>query len=110
MYKIFTNKFYYGEFDWAGQEYKSQQLAMITREEFDRAQIILGRKGKPRPQKYRFPFTGIIKCGTCGCMVTAEHKLKKIRKQVKLRHILITTALINLMRSNATKKVLMRKH
>ncbi len=80
MYKIFTNKFYYGEFDWAGQEYKSQQLAMITREEFDRAQIILGRKGKPRPQKYRFPFTGIIKCGTCGCMVTAEHKLKKIKK------------------------------
>lgn len=37
---------------------------------------MLGRKGKARPQKHNFDFTGLIKCGTCGCMITAEEKTK----------------------------------
>lgn len=43
-------------------------------------QEILGRKGKPRSQKHEFSFTGLIRCGECGCMITAEVK-KKIIKQ-----------------------------
>ncbi|MBT3865328.1 recombinase family protein [Candidatus Peregrinibacteria bacterium] len=78
LYRIFTNSFYYGEFIWDGETYQGSHTAMITKEEFDRAQILLGRKGRPRPQKHRFPYTGVIKCGECGCSVTAEHKLKKL--------------------------------
>ena len=47
---------------------------MITLQEFDALQEILGRKGKPRPKTHRFAFTGLIRCGECGCMFTAETK------------------------------------
>ncbi len=81
LYKIFTNSFYYGEFEWDGEWFQGQHHPMVTKEEFDKVQLILGRKGKARPQKHRFAFTGMIKCGTCGCFVTAEHKLKVLKKK-----------------------------
>ena len=38
-------------------------------------QTLLGRKGNPRPQTRQvFPFTGLIRCGECDGMVTAEEK------------------------------------
>jgi len=48
---------------------------MITKQEFDRVQRLLGRNGNPRPQSHAdFAFTGLISCGECGCQVTAEEK------------------------------------
>lgn len=49
---------------------------MISLEEFDRAQLLLGIRGQPRPKTKRLPYTGIIQCGDCGGMVTAEEKIK----------------------------------
>lgn len=81
IYVILTNPFYYGWFEFpkgSGQWYKGSHEPMITEEEFDRVQCLLGRKGKPRPKKRVFPFTGIIRCGECGAMVTAEEKYQMI--------------------------------
>lgn len=50
---------------------------MISAEEYDKIQIILGKKGKPRPKTHDFAFTGLIQCGECGAMITAEDKTKK---------------------------------
>jgi hypothetical protein len=48
---------------------------MITEAEYDRVQTLLGRNGNPRPQSHReFAFIGLIRCGDCGRMVTAEEK------------------------------------
>lgn len=48
---------------------------MITRSEFDRVQLRLGRKNGARPQiRHDFTFTGLIRCGECNRMVTAEEK------------------------------------
>jgi len=52
---------------------------MVTREEFDQVQVILGRKNRPRRKRHEFAFTGIIRCGQCGAMVTAEEKFKLIK-------------------------------
>ena len=52
---------------------------MITMEEFDKAQIILGKRGKPRPISHIFPFTGFIKCGNCGAQITASIKKKYVK-------------------------------
>jgi len=52
---------------------------MITEEEFDKAQIILGNKKKPRSSVHEFAFTGMIKCGQCGCSITADEKKKKVK-------------------------------
>jgi hypothetical protein len=79
IYKIFTNVFYAGILDHLGQYYQGKHEPMITLEEFDRVQILLGRKGKPRPKHHSFAFTGSIRCGVCGCLYTAETKKKIIK-------------------------------
>ena len=78
LYKIFTNPFYYGEYEYSGQLYTNgKHEKMITRSEFDKVQAILGRKGKQRPKTREFAFTGMVRCGECGGMVTAEEKINR---------------------------------
>ncbi len=72
-YKIFTNPFYYGEFEYGGVWYKGSHTPLMPPEEYDKIQLILGRKGKPRPKTHDFAFTGVIKCD-CGAMITATEK------------------------------------
>jgi hypothetical protein len=52
---------------------------MVTLEEFDKAQVILGRRGKPRVAKHEFAFTGLMTCGECGAQITAERKHKQLK-------------------------------
>jgi site-specific DNA recombinase len=77
IYKIFTNLFYAGSFEWEGKTYLGKHEAMITLEEFDRVQRLLGRKGRPRPKRRSFTYTGLIRCGECGLRVTAEEKVNR---------------------------------
>ncbi|MGQ9777901.1 MAG: recombinase family protein [Thermodesulfobacteriota bacterium] len=77
IYQLFSNPFYYGWFEYpagSGNWYQGAHEPMVTVEEYDRVQILLGRKGKPRLKKHKFAFTGLIRCGECGGMVTAEEK------------------------------------
>ncbi len=76
-YYILVRPFYCGEFEFplgSNNHYKGTHVPMITREEFDRVQILLGRKGRPRPQTREFVYRGPIRCGECGGSVTAEEK------------------------------------
>ena len=77
IYRLFTNPFYYGWYKYAGELYKGKHEAMITEDEFDRVQKLLGREGRPRAKEHRFAFTGLMKCGNCGAMITAEEKIKR---------------------------------
>lgn len=77
IYKIFTNLFYCREFEYQGKIWEGSHEPMITKEEFDRVQFLLGRKGRPRPQKHNFPFAGQIRCEECGAMITVEEKWKR---------------------------------
>jgi hypothetical protein len=54
---------------------------MITLEEFDRVQVLLGRKGKPRPKEHFFAFTGFIRCAECGCLYTARQSASLLKRQ-----------------------------
>jgi site-specific DNA recombinase len=73
MYHLFGNPFYTGLIQLRdGRTYPGTHTAMISREEFDRAQDIMGRPTRPKPQKHAFPYTGLITCATCGGCVTAE--------------------------------------
>ena len=81
IYKMFTDPYYYGEFEYpvgSGKFYKGKHQPMITREEFDRVQMLLGRPSRPRPHNRQFSFTGIISCEECGSMITAEEKWQVI--------------------------------
>jgi site-specific DNA recombinase len=88
IYYVLTNPFYYGMFEYprgSGTWYKGAHQPMITEEEFDRIQILLGRKGKPRPKSHIFDFTGMLRCGECGGVITAEEKIKR-PKNGKIHH------------------------
>src|SRR6266705_603849 len=81
IYYILTNPFYYGWFEYpnrSGQWHEGKHERMITVEEYDRVQALLGRKGNPRATSHAFAFTGLIRCGDCGAMVTAEEKYQLI--------------------------------
>lgn len=58
---------------------------MITLDEFDRVQMLMGRKGKPRRKTHDFAFTGFVRCGECGCLYTAETKKKFIKKTGEIK-------------------------
>lgn len=85
FYRVFTNVFYAGVIEYAGIQYQGKHETMITLEEFDRVQALLGRKGKPRPKKHSFAFTGLIRCSECGCLYTAIKKQKFIKSTKTLK-------------------------
>ncbi|MFC1856038.1 recombinase family protein [Thermodesulfobacteriota bacterium] len=81
IYRLFSNPFYAGIIKrksgdqvWEG---KGVHEPMIKLSEFEEAQIILGKKDRPRKKKHEFAYRGVMRCAECGCMVTAEHKFKK---------------------------------
>jgi DNA invertase Pin-like site-specific DNA recombinase len=78
VYKVFTNPFYVGYLRHKQGLYKGCHVPMVTQEEFDRMQELLGRNDRPKSKRYDFPFAGgLIKCGECGCAITAEHKINR---------------------------------
>ena len=80
LYKIFSNPFYKGTMLHEGVNYRGKHTPMVTAEEFERAQILLGRKSFSRTRKHAFNFTGFIRCGECGCLICAQKKYKTIKE------------------------------
>ena len=81
LYRIFTNIFYAGIIEYNGKQKEGKHKAMITLQEFDRIQLLMGRHGKPRYQKHKFAYTGMIRCSECGCLITADLKKKYIKSK-----------------------------
>jgi DNA invertase Pin-like site-specific DNA recombinase len=76
FYKIFTKTFYYGWYKWNNEWVKGNHEPMITEEEYDRVQFLLGRKGRPRPKTHVYAFTGLMRCGNCGAAIIVDEKWK----------------------------------
>jgi len=88
IYRMFADSFYCGTFEYpkrSGNWYHGKHESVITEEEYDKIQILLGRKGRSRPKKHTFTFVGIMRCGECGAMITAEEKIK-IQKNGNIHH------------------------
>jgi DNA invertase Pin-like site-specific DNA recombinase len=77
LYKMFGNVFYTGVIRLrTGETYPGAHPPMVSREEFEKAQELLGRPSRPRPKRHEFPYTGILTCGHCGGAITAEQHIK----------------------------------
>lgn len=79
-YRIFTNPFYYGVMECREGRFLHKYKRLVTEREFDRVQVILGRKDKPRPKTHQFAYSGMIHCRDCTCTITAE-EISKLVKQ-----------------------------
>lgn len=63
IYRIFNNPFYAGWIVHEGEWHPGKHTPIISLEEYDRAQLILGKRGKPRLGVNGYAYTGLIKCG-----------------------------------------------
>lgn len=84
MYNLIRNPFYYGlikrKHDGKEMEYRGAHEPMVTEDEFWRVQKMLGEP-VPRPQTKSFAYTGLMRCGECGAMITAYEKVKPSGKR-----------------------------
>lgn len=85
IYRIFTNPFYAGIIPYKDLFVEGKHPAMVTVEEFDRVQFLLGRKGRPRPKRYEYAYTGQVLCGECTGIISATYKEKLIKKTGTLK-------------------------
>jgi len=82
LYHLLGNPFYMGIIRLeSGATYKGAHRPMVTSEEFERVQMILGRPSKPRPWRHDFAFSGILRCGLCKRPLVGEQHVKRSGKR-----------------------------
>ncbi|WP_406123708.1 recombinase family protein [Streptomyces canus] len=78
VYRILRDPFYAGLIRWDGEIYKGRHKAMVTLDEFKKAQQILDGRTSCSPGRALitrdFAYRGLITCAECGCQYTAEVK------------------------------------
>ncbi len=91
LYRIFNNVRYAGlvpDPHNPGVFYTAAFPAMITPEEYDKVQELLGRTGCIKLTTHKhFVLRGLIRCGECACMVTAEQKVKRYKNGTSKTYI-----------------------
>lgn len=87
---MLVNPFYYGEFQYPegpeGRWYKGAHKPLISRELWDEVQQSRGANKGIWGSK-QFAFRGLINCGQCGAMFTAQEKFKKLKNGEYNRHV-----------------------
>lgn len=83
LYRMFNNVYYTGHIKHEGEIYKGNHPQMISLDDFDRAQIILGERGKPRSGVNAYAYTSLIKCGECGCSILGKTRIKHVKSTGK---------------------------
>ncbi len=86
VYKVLRNPFYAGLIPWAGKIYPGKHEPIVTIDEFERAQAIIRKRGKAKPKTKEFAYTGMIRCGECGMLVTAEDKVNRFGSHYTYYH------------------------
>jgi site-specific DNA recombinase len=86
LYSILSNRRYMGKIphpdypDDPSYDSKGDYEPMITAQEFDRVQSLLGNKTRSKNVSEKFfELKGLLKCGECGCSVTAHVVPKKLK-------------------------------
>jgi hypothetical protein len=73
---VLRKRIYTGDFDWNGNIYRGSHKPLISHELFERVQAKLdGRfQGREKKANRNFTFSGLVKCGHCGCALVGELK------------------------------------
>ena len=75
---LLSNPFYYGHFKYSGEMYEGKHKPIVEKKLFDRVQEVLQLRSNKRHKLENNPqaYCGLLKCGECGCSITAEEKFK----------------------------------
>ena len=75
---MLKNPVYRGKFIWNGIEYEGKHESIVSSSLWFSVQDILGERSVEKPKQFHeFAYTGFMKCGICGCSITAERKKGK---------------------------------
>jgi DNA invertase Pin-like site-specific DNA recombinase len=76
LHQILRRRIYNGLFDYDGTTYQGTHDPLVSMETWNAVQRILdGRKeGQTHSVRLDFPYTGLVRCGHCGCALVAELK------------------------------------
>ena len=69
---MLSNPLYYGVFRYKGEMYEGTHEPIITKKLFDKCREVMLKRGKPKKEEFKFVFRGLMRCGECGRMITAE--------------------------------------
>lgn len=74
IHRFFLNKFYCGLMERDGVVYEGKHKAIIPLTLFKRAEDVLHGRLHPKPKKHFYSARGYLRCGSCGCAITADTK------------------------------------
>lgn len=84
FYKLLHDPFYMGVMSHGGETAAGTHKPMVTREEFAKVQLLLSTKHQSpiaTPERLSFTYRGLIRCGSCGAMVTAKNTVNRYGKR-----------------------------
>lgn len=86
---ILVNPFYTGKFRYDGRLYDGQHPAIISSEEYEKVQSLLGGLHNTRPQKDGLGFItkGMMRCAKCGYAVVVERTIKKYKNGTSKEYV-----------------------
>jgi len=77
--RILSNPFYCGMMRYRGEIHPAAHTPVISLSQFERVQAVLHSTSRPRPNHHSFCFSGLLRCGNCGCAVIGDIKKQKYR-------------------------------
>jgi DNA invertase Pin-like site-specific DNA recombinase len=82
VYRMFQNPYYMGLIRLkSGESYRGAHQPMVTPDEFEQAQEILGRPTRTHFVRHVFAYAGLLTCGLCGRRLVPEEHIKPSGKR-----------------------------
>lgn len=76
IHAILRKRIYTGEFDWKGEVFQGKYEPLVNKATWERVQDLLNARSELRHRKmiHDFTYTGLLRCGHCGCAMVGEIK------------------------------------
>lgn len=72
IHRFFINKFYCGLMERDGVVYPGKHKGIVSVSLFQKAEDVLHGRLHPRPRRHFYSARGYLRCGSCGCNITAD--------------------------------------
>lgn len=77
MHLLLHNPVYYGAVSYDGSLYKGVHKPIVSKALFDQVQAVFAGTNRSKKQTLNFLYRDYLKCGSCGCKLTASLKKSK---------------------------------